>query len=194
MTLFTPDVFARLLDEEFFVGEIYNAYVTYIQDHGFSGSISRPKLLEAHIFWNEDMARAKQFEMVDSSTIDEFKQCGHLAYWLRRFNPISEIRVYERADSEAEQARQAFFKKYGSQLTSFMIGFELCAYATANAEGSTFYKDDFKLSDDYTHVVSHFLKSKDVSPHSMFLIYKSLFLSPFTGRRFEALPVEGGQG
>jgi hypothetical protein len=187
MSLFVPDVFGRLHDDEFFVQNIYRQYVKYIQDHGFIGTVSRPKLLEAHIFWKEDMARIKQFELVDSSTVDEYKQCGHLAYWLRRFNPISELRIYEAPENEAETKRQDFFKKYGSQFTSFMIGFDLCVYAASNAEGSPFYMDDFQLSADYTHIVSHFLKSKDVSPHSMFLIYKSLFMNPFTGKRFETL-------
>lgn len=52
---------------------------------------SRPRLYTAHYAWRDDLSRVEQRENNLGQGLDHFKQCGHLAYWLRRSSPIVEF-------------------------------------------------------------------------------------------------------
>jgi hypothetical protein len=176
--LLKPGVFERLQDEVSFVELVRLCFNRVALEFGCRVTLNETRLLEAHQFWTQDMERLRRFELPTSPSIDQFKQAGHLVYWLRRSSPIVKTELAEPADEGGEKERLAFFLKYDSQYCALVLGFELCAFHCANAEGSRFYASDYQLDRDYAEVTCHFLKVKSVSPHALHLIFKSLFADP----------------
>lgn len=157
------------------VGKIYGLYFT---EAGLIADIDTTRLYEAFVLWKNDLDRVKTFELPDSDELDHLKQSAHLAYWLRRVSPILSIQYAEENSTEQEIAEQELLFKYGNQYCAYHLGFRICAYFEANRVDSEIYSSDYDLNHDYKVVVSHFLKTKNVSPHALFLIYKSLFFKP----------------
>ena len=112
---------------------------------------------------------------------DHFKQAAHLAYWLRRTAPIVKMNCPDLKGNfgNVDSAREIHFK-YGNEYSAFTVGFDLCRFYEANKKGSNpdIYASDYSMNDDYITVMAHFLKTKNVSPHALYLIYKSLFFNP----------------
>jgi hypothetical protein len=175
--LLAPGVFDDLQDESVFVSLMRLCYRRIALEFGCRVTLNETRLLEAHQFWAQDMERLRRFELPTSASIDQFKQVGHLVYWLRRSSPIVACECVEPVEGEDEGPR-AFFLKYDSQYCALVLGFELCAFHCANAVGSDFYASDYQLDRDFAEVMCHFLKVKSVSPHALHLIFKSLFADP----------------
>ena len=179
-----PDIFEELKkDEDKFAKIISRELGRTVLYHGHRINLSTTKIHEAYEFWCNDLQRVKFHELATSSDLDHFKQSAHLVYWLRRANPINEI-FYAEADPTAEELRwHDLLKHYGIQFTSFQLGFDLCRFFESEKIGSVYYTNDFELDYDFYATVSHMLKTKNVSPHSIFIIYKSLFFDPLRNVR-----------
>jgi hypothetical protein len=172
------DEFLRITSSEF---------TRNLSQHGFHAKYSEAKFRDAFELWRTDMLRVKQFELLDSDDLDHFKQSAHLIYWLRRSNPISEIYLGERlSDERDERLWQELILEYGIQYVCIRMGFDVCRFFEAERVGSIFYVDDFVVDYEYVKTFSHLLKTKNVSPHSIFLVLKSLFFDPLlSARSFE---------
>lgn len=140
--------------------------------------VDETRLLEAYVLWLNDLDRVKQFEMHGSIELDHFKQAAHLSYWLRRVAPILSVQNAEEGKSKQSEALYKVLVKYGNQYCALDLGFHLCGFFEANRVGSKIYSSDYELDNDFSLAVSHFLKTKNVSPHAMFLIFKSMFYNP----------------
>jgi len=113
--------------------------------------------------------------MPDSPTPDHFKLSGYLAYWLRRNSPVTKFEPTEeehRLTTEAKQLRQFLFE-YGRVYLPFMMGYRICWFFERNKEGGKRLPDF--IDADYINTACYFLKYKNVSPHSLGLVYRSLF-------------------
>ena len=151
------------------------------------GALLTPKfslrrLQDAHYAWLDDLSRVTEREKKLAGGLDHSKQCGHLAYWIRRENPIIDYDDWHtiQEDShlyEDESQRRDFIAKYGSEFIAFDFGFQICSYYALERRDNPLLTQP-KLSMAYLTDVCHMLKFKHVSPHSLYLIYLSLFLNP----------------
>jgi len=171
-------------DRDIFVST-YRDYACHVLANArFSPQISIQKLTEAHGAWKNDLSRVGENEPQLDEGLDHFKRSGHLAFWLRRMSPLIEANDLTRdiADAEGfpltkteELFRELLFG-YGNEYLAFDLGYQLCKFhEIAKADSSTRAK--YLVPDtDYYKIICHFLKYKSVSPHAMYLIYKSLFV------------------
>lgn len=163
-----------------FVEAVRRSYADYFFNAGLIADIDENKLLECFVLWKNDLKRIKEFEMSDSYQLDHFKHAAHMVYWLRRALPIISIQSAEQDPTQYEEQEQQLLFKYANQYCAFDFGFKLCAFFESNKHGSEVYFAEMAISYDYKQVASHFLKTKNVSPHALFLIYKAIFFNPVT--------------
>lgn len=147
---------------------------------------SPPRLYEAHGAWLMDMKRVQQHEPGLHDGLNHFKQCGHLAFWLRRMSPIIELMDVNFGDSErpmlpTETAFRSLLEGYTNEYLAFDFCYQICKYYETHKtdqEGNSISSERARtllLSPDYYKTACHFMKYKNVSPHAMQLIYQSLF-------------------
>ena len=154
--------------------------------YSLSGKISEDRLREAHFYWMQDLNRVGGREYDgDHENPDHFKHAAHLAYWLRRQKPISDLYVQETAVSliadmsiaDAYREEHDFYYNYINEYFAFDVGFNIVLFYECKKKGSTLKLLDCLIRDwDYLACVCHFLNSKNVSPHALFLIFRTLFI------------------
>ena len=146
--------------------------------------MSETRLADAHYAWRDDISRleGRERHLVDGA--DHFKQCANLAYWLRRMSPVIEYKdlsvLVEGGEDmfPDERDRRDIFSKYGMEFLAFDFGFKICQYYELEKLDSPRPYSP-ALSGEYLVDVCHMMKFKHVSPHAMFLVYKSIScLSP----------------
>lgn len=153
-------------------------------------SVSR--LYEAYEAWKKDLERVSRMEL-RGHELDHFKQSGHLCYWLRRKSPIIEVnRDPAKSGAPISALANALLLQYANEFTAFDAGFRISrffeckrddVYVMVKMLGRIPQRptqiSDLTLSLDFYQTICQFLKEKNVSPHALFLIYKSLF-APFS--------------
>jgi len=146
-----------------------------------SPKFSQARLRDAHYAWRSDIKRLIAVEPNLKGGLDHFKQCAHLAYWLRRKSPIVDYVDWaaqvENLDElyPDEIARRDLLSKYGEEYLAFDFGLKICTYYELEKLEHP-RSSAPALSIAYITDVCHMLKFKHVSPHAMYLIYKSLLL------------------
>lgn len=145
--------------------------------------LSPNRVREVHGAWKMDLKRVGDHERNLDDGLDHFKQSGHLSFWVRRMSPLVEARdpltsrEAVRDDlSEQQIAFRDLLYAYGNEYLAFDLGFQFCRFYETDGSGKC-RADTLSLSEEYYRTMCHFLKYKTVSPHAMFLIYKSLFLA-----------------
>jgi hypothetical protein len=140
------------------------------------------RLRDAHLFWKEDLDRVDAAEPHLKNGLDHFKQGGHLAYWLRRTSPVVEFKDMAGAYSagcgdlaEDGAALRELLYKCGMEYLAFDWAFQICLFHEKTRPDKTLRADQMSLSRDYIETICHFLKRKNVSPHALSLIFRSLF-------------------
>lgn len=140
------------------------------------------RVKDAHAFWKEDLHRVGGAEPLLVNGLDHFKQCGHLAYWLRRTSPVVEFHDTSELYTEGtpglnkdEVAFRDLMYKYGTEYMAFDWAFQICLFHEKTRPDKSERADSLVLSPDYIETMCHFLKRKNVSPHALFLIFRSLF-------------------
>jgi hypothetical protein len=135
-------------------------------------------ILEAHTQWRGDLERISEFELNDGIP-DHFKQAGHLAYWLRRCKPIYELNENKsyppagtKEDVDFTTDGQELLLKYANEYLAFSLGYHICLLHTITDEKEA---KEFRIDKNYLEIVCQFLRNKNVSPHALYLIYRSLF-------------------
>jgi hypothetical protein len=143
--------------------------------------LSAPRISDAHHAWIDDLKRIEEREVNLGDGLDHFKQCGHLAYWLRRFAPVVDYqdiaKQYTGEDLYAnERELRKLLEEYGTEYIAFDLGFQICEYYERERVDRKASVRDIPVDMEYLTTVCHMLKFKHVSPHAIFLIYKSLFI------------------
>ncbi|BBK30369.1 hypothetical protein STHU_10030 [Allostella humosa] len=166
---FFVDEFVAYCDETLDLGKLRPHY-----------SISR--IRDAHHAWRDDLARVGAAEPNLAEGMDHLKQCGHLAYWLRRMAPVIDYEdVLKAAEDDPEPyPEEAAFRSmitgYGTEYLAFDFGRKICSiYEELRVDRGTPFQHP-AITATYIKDTCHMLKFKHVSPHSMYLIYRSLFL------------------
>ena len=175
------------------------AYYTHtFGRHGFVAAVSDARLIEAHERWTKDLYRVSDIEL-QGAPLDHFKQSGHLAYWLRRCSPVTQLIIDDEFDSAQRppERAQKLVLRYSNEITAFDVGFRICRFFEAKRSDNPTHlvlalSDQGRrqiaeldrireinsrqtLTFEYVETMGSFLKTKNVSPHAMYLIYKSLF-------------------
>lgn len=148
--------------------------------------MSRQRLVAAHGAWKADIKRIVDHEQHLSEGLDHFKRAGHLTYWVRRMSPIIDGHdpSYNLQDSDSHQIvpnqvelemRESMFG-FWNEYVAFELGFQLCKFYELGQRGAR-RRGEFYPSAEYYRTMCQFLRFKNVSPHALYLIYKSLFVA-----------------
>ena len=106
---------------------------------------------------------------------DHFKHCGYLAYWLQRHSPVTgweAVRDAHKITKEEDAARDLIFSA-GRAYHAFSLGYRICFFFEKNKESEI--RLPRPINADYIRHISYYMKYKNVSPHAMGLVYRSLF-------------------
>lgn len=165
----TDDIFERLSKLPIFI-EIVSEHVgELVFPAGVEAELSDQRLVDAFMLWSEDIRRQTN-NVRAGIIIDHFKRAAFLTYWLRRTQPIIRLPQathYSEKDAFQKKSR-VFLGQYASEATAFSLGLLLC--------GAFEESKSLVLDRSYFLDVCYVMKSKNVSPHALYLIYKSLFL------------------
>lgn len=144
--------------------------------------LSLRRLNDAHCAWLGDLTRVDDHEKALDG-LDHLKQCGHLAYWLRRSAPVIDYidmttsgAIAEDGDLYADEAEvREFLDSYGNEYLAFDFGLQICSYYEMHRTDGHARAAAPALTRAYLKDVCHLLKFKNVSPHALYMVYKSLF-------------------
>ncbi len=139
-----------------------------------------PRMIESHGAWRNDLQRVGGHEPELEEGLDHYKRCGHLTFWLRRMSPVIEAVDLTGSISDApgyplsedEKAFRELLFGYAKEYLAFDFGYQFCLFYEQGSPRA----ECMRLSEEYLWTMCHFLKYKTVSPHALFLIFKSLFL------------------
>lgn len=145
--------------------------------------VSKVRLIEAHGAWCSDLKRVGEHEPNLGDGLDHFKSCGHLAFWLRRMSPLVEATdtTLNLGDAEGyplsndEIAFRKLLLGYANEYLAFDYGYQICKYYEVGKKGGSAFAENLVLSREFYQTTCQFLKYKNVSPHGVHLIFKSIF-------------------
>lgn len=135
----------------------------------------RINLLEAQEFWVDDIdnvAIEEDEKTQERLEPDHFKHAGWLCHWLRKKRPIGRLIIHD------ESKLQKYFEESYNEVCAFIIGLKI----------ALFYECcERKMDDDaivrvtqigfLTEIlpdIALYLNHKNVSPHAIYMIYKSI--------------------
>jgi hypothetical protein len=161
----------------------------YVLSVTFEHALLRPRfsearLRDAHHYWQADMKRVEGYSLPSGSDgADHFKHAGHLTYWLRRSVPIVELNELSLSEAESagrslteepDQALRDLLYDYATEYLAFDLGFAFCMFYERNRVSPS-RSLSLQLDEDFIKNVCCFLKEKNVSPHALNLMFRSLF-------------------
>lgn len=165
-----------LADPRFFIDFFEHHARRYAELSGTSASFYKGRILEAYEHAMRDLERLAG-EIDGNGTVepDIFKRCGFICFWLRRLQPfVYALPVRQYPSDSDERTAQSLFCRSPNEVFAFDMMFRVCAAYEGAVRGddsiATARLDRYYLND-----VCMFLRNKSVSPHSLYLIYRSLF-------------------
>ncbi|MBF0346392.1 MAG: hypothetical protein HQL81_01880 [Magnetococcales bacterium] len=160
-------------DIDYFIDYIEKFSVFITHSVGYKPSLSRQYLEDARRAWIDDISRVSDREM-SGEELDHFKHASHLCFWLRRMGPILEVLQIDPGippDTVGDKGKELeLILKYRNEYLAFQVGLFMCGDFEADDKHP-------KIDHDYLLTFCHFMRYKHVSPHAIFLIYKSLFVA-----------------
>ncbi len=143
-------------------------------------------IYQAHYRWAKDMEHSSKKEY-DGRPLDHFKRAGFLCYWLRRCPPMAEL--MSNPDLTFAQIKfrdpNKILTQYGNVFAAFDIGLRICRYwefarTDINYDSETrqrILKFSIPQRSEFIEDICYTLAEKNISPHSLHMLYKSLFLA-----------------
>jgi hypothetical protein len=206
VSIYDPNLFKNLMDGAEIDGvhqdglTVFRTLVarTYNQvAERFSASFtfSYDRTEEAYEYWKRDVARVYDGE---DAVPDHFKRAGFLAYWLRRRQVVSRLAADQGFEGD-QRLRERFLINH-NEYSAFLFGFRICIYFELDAKlresaDISDYIGAHSLDPRFVLDVSTLMKNKNVSPHSLYLIYRACFIDlqrPPMSRPVEVLPFPAG--
>lgn len=184
--LYQPNIFGYLRDgagaigvapEEWFRTAVAAAYDQIAFSHGCNIRMSADRTDEARLFWARDIGR---LEIHGDTVPDHFKQAGFLAYWLRRRIVVQHVSRAIAFDHDEDQHRQTQFVMMSNEFCAFVLGFRICVffvYGHLADEGDDIAADleRIQVEPSLLFDIAALMKNKNVSPHSLYTVFRSLF-------------------
>lgn len=159
--------------QDWFVKAMSLAYGSLASVYNCEVDLSKRRLLEARKHWQQDLERV--ILDGDSERPDHFKEAGFLAYWLRRRIVVNESSKISGAPNIIYLNE---FLEYTNEFLAFLVGFRVCLFFEATRASGAARVDmlhQYRLNIEYLKDVAVLLHHKNVSPHSLYIIYRSLF-------------------
>lgn len=189
--LFSANIADKLKDREWFIACMAHNFSFIADEWNCITIVNKKRMGEAYDYWIEDLDRTLD-KGIDRETVslDHFKEASFLVFWLRRMIPIDTYLKQNLGDRYAGKMSddQKYFLQYGNEICAFQIGFRICLYfeisrpyEQENVTAIRHFPDidtHLKNSRLKTRMLKDFvmiMKHKNMSPHSLFLLYKSLF-------------------
>lgn len=186
ITIYRPDVFECFRDgpaggrhqpdiaKRWFATCLAYQYENIARQHACEITLSATRLEEARLLWMRDSER---IDIRGDTTPDHFKQVGFLVYWLRRRMVVHASRRDLAREAFEEQDR---FVLAANEICAFLIGLRLTMYfelkSFIDSQDHVGHEiQRLQLDDSLKFDVATLLKHKNVSPHSLYLIYRTLF-------------------
>ncbi|WP_142252692.1 hypothetical protein [Bradyrhizobium sp. UNPF46] len=166
------DAGAVLSGDDWFREAIFHTFSDIATKHGCTIQLSKRRIREARELWLNEIQNMK---ISGGGEPDHFKQAGFLVYWLRRRIVISIVRE---GTGFVGTARQRVFLERPNETCAFLLGFRICLYFVASKRAGPEreeYLSSIALDEAFVNEASILLFEKQLSPHAMYLIYRSLF-------------------
>jgi hypothetical protein len=190
-TLAQRGIIQRLSLEPYFVACMAFNITEIGRQYDCRVEVSRYRLMESYTFWQADIDRTLAEGMPRATRdLDHYKYAAFLCFWLRRRVPINKymlIRSLGDADAGAVSPKQAWFLMHGNEISAFLIALRLVAFhhalallgsGTAGPVPLASSLDGLDIDERLKTDVAVQLKHKEVSPHGLYLMFRSLFSSP----------------
>lgn len=180
------DIFDHWSAGQGFIQDISDHYIDVLSSSFLNIIISAERMGDAHEFWTKDRKRISHIEL-DDGQLDHLKTCAHLTYWLRRSTPIIGIKPNTASMArltvgnegvEEITSEQGFLSNYANEYMAIDIGFKICAMYESRRIDKRLSKQQVSAyipNKKFIHDFCHLLKEKNVSPHSIYIIYYALF-------------------
>jgi hypothetical protein len=181
------DLFEKLKNQNWFNNFIRYQYENVVfKMEAVAPVLSDYWILQAYLRWNKDVlyASSKEYE---GAPLDHFKYSGFLCYWLRRCPPMSDLQENFDTNFAGIKHRKPneILIRYGNVFAAFDIGLRICRYwesARKDLRHSSEMRQkimrfSIPQKSGYSFDMSYVLAEKNVSPHALNMVYKSLFLS-----------------
>ena len=183
-SIFQQDIFRMLKEgkapetrEDFFY-EVISGHSSIVAARFNSKVILSPtRLHEAQVLWINDLEGMIEGGKISQPTVEpcEYKHAAFLCYWLRRRVIVESC---SRLDTEAPVSNLDF-NRFKSEFIALHVSLELLGYHvfSEGAQVGSDMSSSVVLSNDFVHEMLVLLHHKNVSPHSLYLIFKALFVS-----------------
>ena len=179
--------------DDFFIKCMAHNFLLEARKWGCHLKISARRLAEARDYWLEDTNRTLARGMSDGTDeLDHFKHAGFISFWLRRRLPINLLTFLVDEAGQDFTEEQKFFSLYANEICAFQICLQICIFyhiglvegeaATDSVVSSQLplpQLTDLGLTKNFLADMVMMLKHKNVSPHGLYLIYRSLFTTLF---------------
>lgn len=180
---------------EEFVNFIQNFYLKEAGECGFNIEIGELKIKESYALWQEDVDRVLSHAIQNSDSLCEYKHAGFISYWLRRRQIITNINIDSSEHSKTISLEEHFeslpnsmktYAQFYNELSAFRLGLRISFHyfiIKLKDIGSSKEEIESKINIIAKRVkeievdMSVFLKQKNISPHALYLIYKTIFTS-----------------
>lgn len=182
------DLFDRLADPQWFAAFVHHQYQQIVFGmEAVSPVLSDYWIAHAHYRWTKDMRYVSDKEY-EGRALDHFKRAGFLCYWLRRCPPLTDLARNPDARFAGvvhREGRKALLVQYGNVYAAFDIGLRICRYWEAartdikypTEERERIKRFNIPQGSEYLADMCYTLAEKNISPHSLNMLYKSLFMA-----------------
>lgn len=185
-SLTQENIFLKLREDlKFFRNFIkYNVSVT-LSELSLEATFRDDYLRDAYELWTNDLDRIENFDLKNGTKADHLKHAGHLCYWLRRCKVISWVGL---TDDHSDDEIKSWFKNnsliigrmYGreNEFLAIDLCYRMAAYAEAVKYNHKKSPTDIlsRIDSEYISAVAHVFKTKNVSPHAIYLIFYGLIV------------------
>jgi hypothetical protein len=181
------DLFEKLKDAEWFCRFVDYQYKSVVFDmEPVTPLLSDYWTRQAHFRWVKDIRTVSSKEY-DGRPLDHFKHAGFLCYWLRRCPPLYDLAKNPDPAFAGIKYRdpKKVLTQYGNVFAAFDIGLRICRYwesartdiGYSNAVRDQIMRFTIPQRSEYIEDICYTLAEKNISPHSLHMLYKSLFLA-----------------
>lgn len=197
------DILDHLTGDPNFFAECMTAFAIDIgASFGCDIEVSASRLLDTYDHWQGDVNRAasENFpengipldEEIQPIELDHLKHAGFITFWIRRSVPIQNISKQSNPIKSVSDRMMQRFYAFSNELFAVRVGLGICLSYEARIVREEIEKSgkiltidqrnqslfisrrlsNWNLIRDYLHILKH----KNISPHAIYLIYKTLFI------------------
>lgn len=170
----TADIFNQLAEnEDDFASAVRKHGVWLFRQGGCEPILGKSRLHDAWDAFRHDKEDA-QSRPPEKGWPNHFQQAGILAYWLCRFAPVYDSRDLSMPPGSETLAE--LIKNYPSDLLAFSMGLAICHFFESHQNAPSVVPKVEENQYDYYKAICYVMKFKNLSPHAMGMIYRSLFV------------------